>query len=73
MVNQIVWYFVEEIGIISLSTVFLGHLPPQHASAENAMDCFCVNVGLFVQNVRFICTKCAVHCDMHWDRIGLFA
>lgn len=56
MVNQIVWYFVEEIGIISLSTVFLGHLPPQHASAENAMDCFCVNVGLFVQNVQFTVT-----------------
>ena len=44
------------LRIISLSTVFLGHLPPQHASAENATDVFCVIVGLFVQNVQFTVT-----------------
>lgn len=49
-------FFGKDWNNQSISTVFLGHLPPQHASAENATDCLCVIVGLFVQNVQFTVT-----------------
>lgn len=56
-------YFFFKIGIISLPTVFLGHLPLQHT----LLNC----CRLFLCNCGILCTKCAAHCDMHWHRIGL--